>query len=106
MFIILKMYHITHTHMVIMIRKFHIFLYWLTLWPMDYWECSMLRRPTLDSYHQHDFSRLSSEKLIFWAIQPIIVEAVYITKTQENFTLQQFQLYLLCYIPILYRLLS
>ena len=28
------------------------------------------------------------------------------SKTQENFTLQQFQLYLLCYIPILYRLLS
>ena len=41
-----------------------------------------------------------------WAIQPIIVEAVYITETQKNFTLQQFQLYLLCYIPILYRLLS
>ena len=39
-----------------------------------------------------------------WAIQPIIVEAVYITKTQKIFTLQQFQLYLLCYIPILYRL--
>ena len=27
----------------------------------------MLRRPTLGSYHQHDFSRLSSEKLIFLA---------------------------------------
>ena len=27
----------------------------------------MLRRSTLGSYHQHDFSRLSSEKYIFLA---------------------------------------
>ena len=27
----------------------------------------MLRRSTLGSYHQHDFSRLSSEKSIFLA---------------------------------------
>ena len=27
----------------------------------------MLRRPTLGSYHQHDFSRLSSEKYTFLA---------------------------------------
>ena len=44
MFIILKMYHDTHTHMVIMwlenfnLRKLHV-----------------AYRPTLGSYHQHDF---------------------------------------------------
>ena len=68
MFIILKMYHNTHTHMVIMIRKFQYFWYWLTLWPMDYLrKLHVAYRPTLGSYQQHDFSRLSSEKLIFLA---------------------------------------